>query len=90
MRTITYSGNDAETYSIIQDGEPVAEILTGEDGAMGIVDEINEFIKAESEYADCIVIQNDDEKLGLIADAYSTITNDLVNTMTIWFEDYID
>lgn len=88
MKYITYDGNEKETYDLLVNNNVVAEILTGEDGAINIVREVKEFINENSYMDKHIVIQNDDEKLGIIVDIYDEKGDEHLNTMTIWFEDY--
>jgi len=84
LNLVSYNGNDKETYTLFYNNEVVAEILTGEDGAIEIVNKINDFMKDKN---DQIIIQNDDDMLGIIINNYA---DNLLDTMTIWFDDYID
>lgn len=83
---IKYTGNNQETYSLKLNNNVVAEILTGEDGAIAITEDIKNFVKDLKQCS--LVIQNDEDKLGVIVDAY--VEDDHVDGRTFWFEDYID
>ena len=89
---ISYDGNINETYDLLVDGKPVAEILTGEDGAIQLSGEIADYLLFEGYDEDSVYyveIKNDEEKLGVIVDVFDRVDEELVDTTTYWFEDYI-
>ena len=85
---ITYNGNDKETYDLCVKGEVVAEILTGEDGAIELVQHIQGMLWGLPTERLNVVIQNDGDKLGIIVDTYDG--EDWIGGTTFWFEDYSD
>ena len=87
---ISYKGNDNETYSLIKDGEIVAQILTGEDGAMKIIKTIKSFLLSNSDDEYNVLIKNDGDKLGIIVDIWDEDYSYLIETTTIWFDDFCD
>ena len=84
---ITYDGNENENYSLLADGVIVAELLTGEDGAKAIVKEIS--ILVNSYVNKKFVIQNDNDKLGVIVDVYDT-NDEWYDGETYWFDEFND
>lgn len=86
MREVYYEGNVQETYTLCVDDSDVAEILTGEDGAMEITNIVRNFFDT---YKNCALLAyNDNDKLGIIMDAYQD--DELVASETIWFDDFRD
>ena len=93
MERVKYIGNEQETYTLTLDGETVAELMLGEDGAIEMVNNINSWLTEQSykNYKDpLVVIQNDADKLGVIVDIYEDKGNDWVEGQTYWFDDYIE
>lgn len=83
---ITYDGNADESYNLIVDGKDVAEIRTGEDGAIQITEIVRQFFGT---YKNCeIEVKNDGDKIGLIMDAYSGDV--VVDSQIIYFTDFQD
>jgi hypothetical protein len=86
IHKVTYDGNNDESYNLVVDDQNVAEIKTGEDGAIEITEIVRQFFLT---YKGCkIVVQNDNDKLGIILDAYEGEEN--VASETIWFDDFVD
>jgi len=85
---IEYDGNDNETYSLMLNQIPYAELLLDEDGAKNITDDIRSFIALETDEESMIGIQNDDEKLGVIVDITDKDQDNIIAEATYWFEDY--
>jgi len=85
---ISYTGNEKETYNLLLKGNPVAEILTGEDGAIEITQKIKNFLSDKTGTKTDVVIQNDGDNLGVIVDLYDD--DDCVDSLTIWFDDYTE
>lgn len=88
MKTVRYNGNDKETYTLFVGDEEVAELLTGEDGAIEMVEVINNYLKKRLRNDETLVIQNDADKLGVIVDRY--LGDDWINGITLWFDDFIN
>lgn len=94
MNRVSYKGNDKETYSLLIDGEVVGEILTGEDGAIELVQTLNDFINKRGkiiEEEELIILQNDSDypPIGVIMDFYDkTGDNHHANTFYL-FDDFI-
>lgn len=92
MKKVKYDGNKQETYNLLLDDKIVAELLIGEDGVIELVDNINSWLVKQSykNYIDpLVVIQNDDDKLGVIVDIYEKNGKDWAEGITYWFDDYV-
>lgn len=88
---ITYDGNEQETYDLFLDGKKVAELLVGEDGVIEIVEKVRTFISTKRHeflIDSNLVIQNDNDKLGLIVDLYDG--ENWLDGLTLWFDDFVD
>jgi hypothetical protein len=90
MKTIEYDGNGSETYTLLFNQMPQAELLLDEDGAIEITHAINGFVELYNAEADgdVIEIKNDDEKLGVIVDVWNKEQTDCIDTCAFWFDDY--
>lgn len=90
MYEVEYDGNENETYTLMFNQIPKAEICLGEDGAIDITDAINGFLAQYSseEAGDIIIIHNDDCMLGVIVDIWDSKQEELIETACFWFDDY--
>jgi len=90
MYTVEYDGNGSETYTLLFNQMPQAELLLDEDGAKDIISSINGFIEqaASENEGDILEIKNDDEKLGVIVDVWNKEQTDCIETCAFWFDDY--
>ena len=90
MFNIEYDGNEEETYMLLFNQVPQAELLLGEDGAKEITKSIKSFVNeyASENEGDVIYIKNDDNKLGVIVDIWDKKQIDCIETLCFWFDDY--
>lgn len=89
MYKLNYDGNENETYSLMFNQIPQAELLLGEDGAMEITDCINHFIQSNIiNENDIIEVKNDDDKLGIIVDIWDEEQSNCYTTCCFWFDDF--
>lgn len=90
MYKLEYDGNDKETYTLLFNQMPQAELLLSEDGAIEIVNDINSFLDqfASENEQDIIEVKNDDEKLGVIVDVWDNEQTECIETCCFWFDDY--
>ena len=88
MKHLVSYNKTADAYSILYNGEVVAQIdpLVTETDAKDLVKNITDFLRNADGLV--VVIQNDGDSLGLIVDVYSQ--DEHLDSCTIWFEDYID
>jgi hypothetical protein len=98
-KTIYYSGNNNENYTLVPSVNSVAiakididssnEILLGEDQTRDLVDDINYKIDEYIGDSDnTITIKNDGDCLGIIVDVWND--DELIDTFTFWFDDYYE
>lgn len=81
MKKASYIPYNIESYGLVYNNEVVAELNVGEDGAIEIVQKVNEFLSNYNTEKDgSVVIQNDSSfpYLGVIVDIYTIVKNVLI------------
>lgn len=82
-----YDGNEEETYTLFLNKTlGKAELFVGEDAAIEITKQVNEFIGKYNARKYEHVLNNDGDSLGVIVDIY--YKGDCIDSLTIWFDDY--
>lgn len=91
MKKASYIPYNIESYGLVYNNEVVAELNVGEDGAIEIVQKVNEFLSNYNTEKDgSVVIQNDSSfpYLGVIVDIYNS--EECIDSIHFMFDDFID
>ena len=91
MKHLVSYSKTAEDYSLLYNGEVVAQIdpLVTETDAKDLVKNINESIKFAND-TNLVVVQNDNDCQGVIVDIYTKDGEEYLDGSAMWFDDYIE